>query len=127
MQLNHADLQVSNVPETAAFFERHFDFEIQTNRNSTAVIVLSDRSGFVLVLQRKKDDAETYPAGFHIGFRVDDVTIVLEKRAKLLDGGVDVGDILENNRGVMFYFKVPGDILCEVSCPKPLPVAPSRA
>ncbi|WP_394833644.1 VOC family protein [Pendulispora rubella] len=128
MQLNHADLQVSNVPETAAFLERHFDFEIQTNRNSAAVIVLSDRRGFVLVLQRKKDDAETYPAGFHIGFRVDDVAIVLEKRTHLLESGVEhVGDILENNRGVMFYFHLPGDILCEVSCPKPLPVAPSRA
>jgi len=127
MQLNHADLQVANVPETAAFFERHFDFEIQTNRNSTAVIVLSDRCGFILVLQRKKDPAEVYPAGFHIGFRVDDVAIVHEKRARLLEGGVEVGDILENNRGVMFYFTAPGDLLIEVSCPKPLPVAPSRA
>ena len=120
MKLNHLDIQVPNVPEAAAFFEQHFGFQILTNRSSAALIALRDSDGFVLVLQRLKDPAEKYPDGFHLGFYVSDVARVHEQRARLSEAGVGVGEIIENNRGLMFYFSGPGGVLIEVSCPKPM-------
>jgi len=126
MNLNHLDLQVSNVPEVAAFFERHFDFQIQSNRTSAAIVILSDRAGFTLVLQRLKDASQGYPNGFHIGFLVEDVALLHEKRARLLESGIEAGQIIENNRGVMFYFTSPGSFLIEVGCRAPRRVASLR-
>src|SRR3954451_621599 len=76
MKLNHLDLQVSDVQRTVDFFEKYFDLELRSSRTSPALAILSDRHGFVLVLQRRKHDAETYPEGFHVGFLVDDVETV---------------------------------------------------
>ena len=128
MKLDHLDIQVPNVPETAAFLEQHFGFQIVTNRNSTALVVLHDSDGFVLVLQRLEDPSEKYPEGFHIGFHVDHVSRVHEHHARLTAAGVEFGEIISNNRGEMFYLYGPGRVLIEVSCPKPLKaVAAQRA
>ncbi|WP_394823802.1 VOC family protein [Pendulispora albinea] len=127
MKLNHLDLQVPNVPEVAEFLERHFDFEIRTNRTSPAIIVLSDREGMVLVLQRLKRELESYPEGFHIGFHVDDVAIVHHKHEEMLACGMKPSEVMSTNRGVAFYFMGPGNILIEVNCPKPRRVSPSEA
>jgi catechol 2,3-dioxygenase-like lactoylglutathione lyase family enzyme len=126
MKLNHLDLQVPNVPEVAEFFERHFDFEILSNRASSAVVILSDGCGFTLVLQRLIHESETYPKGFHIGFLVDDIAIVHQKRAAMLACGLECSEIIENNRGTMFYFTSPGNFLIEINCSKPRRVSSLR-
>lgn len=118
MKLNHLDLQVSDVQRSVDFFERYFDLELQTSRTSPAIAILSDRHGFVLVLQRKKNDAEAYPEGFHLGFYVDDVEGVHRAHARAKEGGLDVTDVITNNRGVMIYCKAPDGYAVEVSCPR---------
>ncbi len=118
MKLNHLDLQVSDVQKSVDFFERYFDLELRSSRTSPAIAILSDRQGFVLVLQRRKSDAEVYPDGFHLGFVVDDVESVERAHARAKEGGLEVTDVITNNRGVMIYCKAPDGYAVEVSCPR---------
>ena len=116
MKLNHLDLQVPDVPETAAFFERHFGLRILGNRTSPALIILDDGHGFSLVLQRRREPQTGYPEGFHIGFLVEDVGEVIARREQITSAGVACGEIIENGRGTMFYLTAPGGITVEVNC-----------
>src|SRR5215471_15846027 len=116
MLLNHLDLQVPDVPATAAFFERYFGLTIHGNRTSAAIIVLSDERDFTLVLQRRRRDDEAYPEGFHCGFVVEDAALVRQLHARLIADGAECSDIIENNRGVMVYIRAPGDVTVEISC-----------
>ena len=118
MKLNHLDLQVSDVPAAARYFERYFDLEVRSNRESKAIAILGDREGFVLVLQRFKAAGEAYPNGFHVGFVVDDVDTVRRVHSLVKAGGVRVSDVIENGRGTMIYCDGPDGILVEVSCAK---------
>ncbi len=118
MKLNHLDLQVSNVQRSVDFFERYFGLELGSSRTSPAIAILADQHGFVLVLQRKKSDAEAYPEGFHLGVSVDDAEAVHRAHARLREGGLDVSDVIENNRGVILHCKAPDGYAVEVSCPR---------
>ncbi|PTL78797.1 VOC family protein [Vitiosangium sp. GDMCC 1.1324] len=116
MKLNHIDLQVPDVQRTVLFFERYFDFELQSNRASPAIAILSDRQGLVLVLQRLKNKTDAYPEGFHVGFIVDREDLVHGFRERASSDGLEVSEVIRNNRGVMVYCKAPGDFLVEVNC-----------
>jgi catechol 2,3-dioxygenase-like lactoylglutathione lyase family enzyme len=116
MKLNHIDLQVPDVQRTALFFEHYFDFEHGSNRASPAIAILSDRHGLVLVLQKLKDPAQAYPEGFHIGFYVESEDLVQAFHARATSGGMEVSEVIRNNRGTMVYCKAPGDLLVEVNC-----------
>ncbi len=116
MKLNHLDLQVSDVPSTVALFERVFGLQCESNRNSPAIAFLSDGDGFVLVLQRKKQPAETYPDGFHFGFLVEDVATVERIHQAARDSELTVSELIRNNRGTMIYCRSPDGYLVEVNC-----------
>jgi catechol 2,3-dioxygenase-like lactoylglutathione lyase family enzyme len=118
MKLNHLDLQVPDVVETAAFFARHFGFTIVSNPTSPAIIILQGEDDFSLVLQRRQGTT-SYPEGFHIGFLVDEVAAVHAQHERLRAAGAQPGPVRENNRGVMFYLQAPGDVLVEISCRRP--------
>lgn len=118
MKLNHLDLQVSDVQKSVDFFERFFDMELRSSRTSPALAILSDRQGFVLVLQRRKSEAEVYPEGFHLGFVVEDTESVARAQARAKEAGLDVTDVITNNRGVMIYCQAPDGYAVEVSCPR---------
>ena len=120
MNLNHLDLQVSDVPAAAAFFARYFDLERHSKATSPAIAILGDAAGFTLVLQRLKDDAQTYPDGFHIGFYVDSVAEVHARRERIAADHA-VGEIITNNRGTMFYCRGPNGIVSEVNCRSRVP------
>lgn len=117
MQLNHLDLQVYDVIRSAQFFERYFGLQCRSNPNSEALAILTDPSGFVLVLQRAKA-AERYPEGFHLGFLLDDVASVRELHARALADGLAVSDVIVNGRGTMIYLTSPEGYFVEVSCQK---------
>ena len=118
MKLNHLDLQVSDVPRAATFFEEGFGFHTVSNRRSSAIAILSDGDGFVLVLQRKKREADRYPEGFHVGFLVSDADAVRRFHVTAQQSGLDVSAIIENGRGTLVYCSGPDGILVEVSCPR---------
>ena len=114
MKLNHLDLQVSDVRQTVAFFENVFDLQLTSNRSSPAIAILSDGAGFVLVLQRQ--EKPSYPEGFHLGFLVDDVDIVHRMCSRSKAAGLEVSEIITNNRGTMIYCRMPDGYSVEVSC-----------
>ncbi len=114
MRINHLDLQVHDVQATARFFERHFGFALETSRTSPAIAILSGDGGFVLVLQRRKDETP-YPEGFHLGFLVEDVETVRAFHARATADGVHVSAVDTNARGTMVYCRHDG-VLIEVSC-----------
>jgi catechol 2,3-dioxygenase-like lactoylglutathione lyase family enzyme len=116
MKLNHLDLQVSDVPTHVQFFEEFFGLELQSNRNSPAIAILSDGHGFVLVLQRKSHPNECYPEGFHCGFLVDDPAVVHAAHKRLREAGREVSDVQRDNRGTRVYCRAPDGFLVEVSC-----------
>jgi catechol 2,3-dioxygenase-like lactoylglutathione lyase family enzyme len=107
----------TDVQAHAAFFERYFDFIHRSNRASPAIAIVSGDGGFTLVLQRKKRAEDTYPEGFHVGFIVADIASVERAHARLVSGGVIVGNVETNNRGTMIYCRTPGGIVVEVSTP----------
>ena len=117
MHINHLDLQVHDVRSTAAFFERYFGLQLQSNTTSPALQILTDEEGFVLVLQRATD-GERYPEGFHLGFLLDDVESVAKLRERALADGVPVSDLVVNGRGTMVYVTAPEGYRIEVSCPR---------
>lgn len=115
MKLNHLDLQVSDVQRSVAFFE-HFTFQLRSSRTSPAIAIMDDGDGFVLVLQRRKNEDEAFPDGFHVGFLVDDVETVHATHARLRAEALPVSDIEVNGRGTMFYCRAPDGYAVEVSC-----------
>lgn len=116
MKLNHLDLRVDDVVHTTALFEELFGLRLESNPKSTAIAVLSDGGGFVLVLQRKNAPGECYPAGFHVGFLVDSVGTVHDVCARATARRLEVGEVITNNRGTMVYCRMPDGYLVEVSC-----------
>ncbi|MEO8550435.1 MAG: VOC family protein [Kofleriaceae bacterium] len=117
MQLNHLDLQTSDVQALATFFVDHFGLVRRSNDRSPAIAILVDDAGFTLVIQRRTD-ATPYPAGFHIGFIQPRAVEVRSHHARLAAGGIAVGPVDVNARGTRFYLTAPGDILVEVSSPE---------
>lgn len=115
MKLNHLDLQVRDVQQSVAFFERYFDFELRSARSSPALAILSDGHDFTLVLQRMRNEADEYPEGFHIGFLVDEIARVHAFQARARADGLDVSDVIENGRGTLVYCRPSGMCLVEVS------------
>ncbi|MGE0328158.1 MAG: VOC family protein [Polyangiaceae bacterium] len=114
MKLNHLDLQVSDVSQTARLFEELLGFRCTSNPESAALVFMTDGAGFTLVLQRKKSDA-AYPEDFHFGCLVEDPTEVERFQAAVRAKGFEVSDVIRNNRGVLCYWRSPDGFLVEVS------------
>ena len=119
MQINHLDLQVSDVPATAALLEELLGLRVASNRGSTAISILEDGAGFTLVLQRRKREDGQYPEGFHFGCLVPDESIVVDFQARARARGLDVSDVQRNGRGVLCYARIGDGILLEVSWHRP--------
>lgn len=121
VQLNHLDLPVSDVPATAQFLVDHFGCSPITRLDSPAIVILDDGHGFTFVLQRRRDPAERFPAGLHIGFIVDDPAEVAVHRERLAAAGLRVSEVQTNARGVQCYCSGPSELIVEVSCRRRTP------
>jgi catechol 2,3-dioxygenase-like lactoylglutathione lyase family enzyme len=115
MKLNHIDLQVPNVQDAVAFFERWFAFVLTSSRSSPAIAILRGDDGFVLVLQRRGHADPEYPNGFHVGFLLPNEQEVLDFHGRARDGGLEISEVTRNGRGTQVYCYAPGRILVEVS------------
>ena len=122
MRLNHLDLPVRDVAAARDFFETWLDFAHVETRGANGLAILRDPSGLVLVLSRlQRDGAQSFPAGFHIGFHLETETAVSALHERL--SGADLGDIAAPSmqRGAFsFYFRGPDDLLIEVAS-RPFP------
>jgi len=117
MKLNHLDLQVQDVSRSVAFFERYFGLCVRSNPGSSALVIMTDEAGFVLVLQRANSD-QRYPEGFHLGFLLEQVADVHALHARAQADGVPVSEPIVNGRGTMIYLSAPEGYYVEVSCQK---------
>src|SRR4051812_48691623 len=117
MQLKHLNLTTSDVTGLAAFFERFFGFGRLLERGSGAFTILRNHEDFVLTLiKTRKDDPESYPETFHVGFYLDDPAAVHSKHDELSAAGLSPGEMEaeRNARGTHFYCTAPGGVLVEI-------------
>ena len=117
MVLNHLNLVVPNVTETAEFFAKHFCFELEPSR-SDLLKILRSQDGFVLIISNLPGTTSyDYPKDFHIGFYQPDRAAVDELFSKIK---ADVPGMELEPRRIRdrygFYFYAPGNILTEITC-----------
>ncbi len=115
MKVNHINLGVTEVSETAAMFERYFGFTRLPGSPSPKMTFMTDDAGSLVSLFQVKD-AE-YPKIFHIGFMLDSHEAVVEMNDRLREGGFDPETPREEHGRFTFYFKCPGGVLIEVNSP----------
>ena len=121
MRLNHLNLCVDDLSEARHFFETYFDFQFLEQKGK-ALVVMSDESGFILVLSDPKAFKEKkdirYPEAFHIGFLVETSSEVDQAYDRLVAGGIEIDKEPYTMRGNSygFYFTVFNGLLIEVSC-----------
>lgn len=118
MKINHMNLVVPNVIETANFFEKHFDFKIQKTMGEV-ISILHNEEDFVLIISNfPKTATFEYPADFHLGFYQSNTDEVLEIYDKLKSDQIELRQHPQQIRDRFgFYFHAPGNILIEITCP----------
>jgi lactoylglutathione lyase len=89
--INHLNLVVENVPETVHLFEAYFGFRCDVVKGGSAIAVLRNEAGFVLVLMSDRNGEISYPKNFHLGIILDDRAAVDKLHEMLVDGGIDAG------------------------------------
>lgn len=121
MKLNHLHLCVDDLSEARHFFETFFDFKFLEQKGK-ALVVMSDNTGFILVLSdpkacKVKGDIK-YPEAFHIGFLVETSSEVDQAYDRLIAGDIEIDKEPYTMRGNSygFYFTVFNGLLIEVSC-----------
>jgi catechol 2,3-dioxygenase-like lactoylglutathione lyase family enzyme len=119
MQINHLNFPVSDVAQTKAFFEKHFNFTCREIKGDNMMAILHGENGFVLTIMStdfNRNGSASFPDAFHMGFLVDDRESVQTIWQSLKNADVVLDQQPHNMRGVFgFYFHAPGNILIEVS------------
>jgi predicted enzyme related to lactoylglutathione lyase len=109
MTINHLNLPVSNVAEAITFFQSYFDFTCIQTKGDNMIAVLKNAADFTLVLMSSKmnrNDNNTYPDAFHIGFMLDNIEQVNETYLKLKNGGIQLDrepQKIRDSFGFYFY------------------------
>lgn len=116
LKLNHIDLPVSDPASVRAFFESHFDMRCIYSRED-GLTVLVDEDGSALTLSPlPPGELLKYPAGFHIGFNLDNEDELFELHGRIVSAGVRLARPLGDLAGAMtFQCEAPGPILIEVA------------
>jgi catechol 2,3-dioxygenase-like lactoylglutathione lyase family enzyme len=115
MKLNHINLAVADVEETAAFFEKFFQFR-RLEAKGGVLIVLSDETGFILILSHfDTEEVPKYPRDFHVGFIRETRQQVNEVYESLTSAGIEANAPRHAHGGWGFYVHAPGEILVEVT------------
>jgi len=118
MNLNHIDLQVSNVSAAREFFETHFGLRCTFQRREQLAI-MEDDAGLAVGLSNLFASAPpVYPPDFHIGFILTSESEVRAVHARLQAAGVTIKTDL-NRGGPNLYFMCvgPDGIMIEVRAP----------
>ena len=115
MRLNHLNLTVPDVPACRDFFTTYFGFRSVAERGRSALVVLTDESGFVLTLNNFGKATEVrYPEAFHVGFIQESRERVDAIFERFKADGFDVPPPREFHGAWTFYLQAPGGVLVEV-------------
>ena len=116
MRLNHIDLPVPDVAATRDFFETWLGFTHERTLGQDGLSILRDDGGLVLVLSRlRRDEPQSWPVPFHIGFHLESQAAVSDVHARMAGGGLAVEPPALRHGAFAFYLTAPGDILVEVA------------
>lgn len=118
MNLNHVDLQVSDVASAREFFETFFDLRCVYQREKQ-IALLEDEAGFSLGLSNLFGSAApAYPRDFHIGFILEKESEVRVQYERLKDAGVPMQrDLGRGGPNLYFMCIGPDSIPIEVRAP----------
>jgi lactoylglutathione lyase len=118
VNLNHIDLQVSDVSSAREFFETHFRLRCSFQRREQLAI-LEDDSGLMLgVSNLFGSPPPVYPPDFHIGFILENETEVRAVHERLSSGGVTIKtDLSRGGPNIYFMCSGPDGITIEVRAP----------
>jgi catechol 2,3-dioxygenase-like lactoylglutathione lyase family enzyme len=118
VNLNHIDLQVSDVSAAREFFERHFRLRCTFQRREQLAI-LEDDSGLMLgVSNLFESPPPVYPPDFHIGFILENEAEVRAVHERLSSGGVTIKtDLSRGGPNIYFMCSGPDGITIEVRAP----------
>lgn len=119
MQMNHVDLQVSNVGAAKEFFDRFFGLRCVYERPGQ-LAMLRDDAGFSLGLSDLHGSPPpTYPPDFHVGFVLANPREVREIYERLAAAGVAMKfDLQEAGPALAFQCFGPDAIPVEVQAPR---------
>ncbi len=119
MILNHINIPVENVEDTRQFFEQYLDFNCIEVKGKNDLAIMKGTDGFTLVLMSQafnKNELNSFPSAFHIGFLLATRQQVIDKYNKLKTSCIAMENAPANMRGIFgFYFMAPGNILVEIS------------
>jgi lactoylglutathione lyase len=119
MQLNHIDLQVSDVDAAREFFEQFFDLSCRYQRQKQIAIFENGNGLEFAVSNLFNSPPPAYPAEFHIGFVLDHSSEVRALYERLKAKGVPMKlDIGVQGPALVFQCLGPDDIPVEVRAPK---------
>ncbi len=115
MNLNHLDLQVSDIHAARAFFEEYFGLRCGYSRRDE-IALLEDESGFSLgVSNLGNNPAPVYPPDFHIGFVLKEAAQVVATYERLKRAGVAMKyELREGGPNLYFTCLGPDGIPVEV-------------
>ena len=119
MNLNHLDLQVSNVGAARVWFETHFELRCVSARRDE-IALLEDGAGFSLgVSNLFGNQAPVYPPDFHIGFVLEDAAQVEAIYEDLKSAGIAMKhELAAGGPNIYFMCVGPDGIGVEVRAPR---------
>jgi lactoylglutathione lyase len=116
MKLNHINLTVPDVRETAAFFEKYFGFGLVAEVRERSLLILSGENGFILALNKGGNPEDiTYPSRFHVGFIRNTLSEIDEIIVALRNDGLEIEAPQRRHDRWNTYFRAPGGIQIEIS------------
>ncbi|MBV8276766.1 MAG: VOC family protein [Verrucomicrobia bacterium] len=119
MRLNHVDLQVSDIPAAARFFETLFGLRKVYQRKGQ-IALLEDEAGFCFGLSNLHNSpAPVYPPDFHVGFILETADQVRSIYERVRAAGVAIKfDLQEAGTNFAFQCVGPDNIPVEVRAPR---------
>jgi catechol 2,3-dioxygenase-like lactoylglutathione lyase family enzyme len=119
MQLNHIDLQVSDVDAAREFFERFFGLRCRYQRQKQIAIFESDTGFEFAVSNLFNSPAPVYPPDFHLGFVLQRSSDVREVYERIKSAGITLKlDLGVQGPAFVFQCIGPDNIPVEVRAPK---------
>ena len=119
MKLNHIDLQVSDIPAAARFFETLFGLRKVYQREGQ-IALLEDEAGLCFGLSNLHNSrAPVYPPDFHVGFILEKPDQVRSIYERVRAAGVAIKfDLQEAGPNFVFQCVGPDNIPVEVRAPR---------
>jgi catechol 2,3-dioxygenase-like lactoylglutathione lyase family enzyme len=112
MKLNHLSFPTTDLPATAAFFEKYLGFTTSMKMETAYVM---KRPGFDVVIE-KAGYSHEWPMNFHVGFELPTVGDVHALYDRFTADGVHMEtEVFNNDRGSRFFCRAPGGVMFELN------------